>query len=183
MTGRLAGGVRITPDIAGTYRAVLEIGDDIAHPLPPATAHAVADSILAAVAAAEYDAAVLRQWAHIADDGGTLGARLVAMLRRDRPPIDWPTPLTLEPCISARTGRPFLTVHIAGTPVGHWALDDARALAVGVLEAVAAADLDSAYLRALRTLGGVDENCRAAVADLEQHRDENIDKATEETAT
>lgn len=102
--------VRTVPGPDGTYHPVLEIDDDTAFPLTPTTAHAHAVAVLAAVAHAEYDAAVLHQMGSGGQQNQQHAAQLVHALREDRPPIAWPSPLALDPGVSAFTGRAFLTV-------------------------------------------------------------------------
>jgi len=172
--------IRTTPDLDGIYLVVLEIDDDTSHPLDADTAMAYARAVLCAVARAEHDAAVVSQMRKIGEggrEGLQAAAELVGSIRGDRPPISWPTPLELAPVVSTATGAPFLTVSIKVTAVGQWTMEDARGHALGVLEAVEAADLDAAYLRALRGLEIDEQRARAIVADLANHRTDS----TEET--
>ncbi len=169
--------IRTTPDLDGIYWVVLEIDDDTSHPLPVASAMVHARAVLAAVARAEYDAAVVRQMTKVGKAGDKdhrHAATLVGMMRNDRPPIEWPSPLALEPGVSAFTGDPFLHVMIRGRIVGQWTIPDARDHAIGVLEAVEAAYLDGGYLRALRTAGIDDPQARAVVDNLATHRPEAV---------
>jgi hypothetical protein len=160
---------RTVPDLDGTYHAALEIDDDTAFPLTDTTAHAHAVAVLSAVARAEYDAAVLHQLGGPPEDQIRAG-QMVSVLRDLRAPIAWPSPLTLEPGVSAFNGRPFLTVNIHGRPVGQWTPSDARGNALHVLEAVEAASLDTDYGRVLRDVGVPAEQARTVVADLATHR-------------
>lgn len=161
--------IRTAPTPGGTYRVTLEIDDDTAQVLGRGWAQIYASAILAAVARAEYDAAVIRQMTAVA--GQTAAVALVAQMRADRPPITWPTPLTLDPGVSAATGAAFLHILIKGEIVGQWTIPDAREHALAVLEAVEVADLDGAYLRALRSSCGVDEHqARVVVDGMAEHR-------------
>jgi hypothetical protein len=162
--------IRTASDITGTYRVVLEIDDDTSHGLTREGAQAYATAVLAAVARAEYDAAVIRQITTIADLG-TAGM-LVTAIRADRPPITWPTPLTLIPGVSAATRAAFLHIAIRTKVIGQWTIPDAREHAAAVLEAVEVADLDGGYLMALRSSPlSIDEIvARAMINDLAKYR-------------
>ena len=131
--------IRTTPAAHDTYRPVLEIDDDTAHDLGGGTAWRHAHAVLAAAARAEHDAAVIRQMSAPDADNARRAAELVALLREDRPPIEWPTVLTLEPVVSAFTGDAFLLVQIRGRAVGQWTTGDAREHAIAAIEADAAA--------------------------------------------
>lgn len=174
MTGRPAAStiwVRTVPTSDG-YQAVLEIDDDTAHPLTAAVAHAHAAAVTAAVARAEYDAAVLHQLGRDPRHS-TIPApagHLIRTLRAARPAITWPTPLTIEPGVSAFTRDPFLTVLIHGRAVGQWTPDDARGHAIHVLEVVEGAALDGAYRQALCTLGVAPGDAGWIIGRLGEHR-------------
>jgi hypothetical protein len=170
--GSCGGGVwiRTTPDTFGTYRCVVELDDDTSHPITRDTAPAYARAILQAVSAAEYDAAVIRQMTQGSGLGRESAVCLVRALRGERPPIAWPSPLRLEPGVSAAAGEPFLAVWIHGVAVGQWTVGQAREHAAGVMEAVEVADLDGGYLRALRAVDVDMANARAVVGDLGNHR-------------
>ncbi len=163
--------IRTVPDMGGTYRVVLEIDDDTSHPLDAGAAMTYARAVLSAVARAEHDAAIVRQMRKISDGNGLqMASELVGSIRADRPPIAWPTPLQLDPGVSMATGDAFLRILVKGEPVGQWTPGDARDHALGVLEAVEAADLDGAYLRALRGVGIDDGRGRSVVDDLVNYR-------------
>ena len=159
-----------TPDGSG-YIVTLEVGQDTARILTPDEAMAHAAGVLAAAHRAEYDAAVLAQLTKLGiDREGTV--MVVRQLRADRPPLDPAVtyPLTLEPCVNG-AGVPFITVASPGHEQGQWTTTDARSHAIAVLECVAVADLDAAYLRALTGLIGLDKNrARRAVEDLVNYR-------------
>lgn len=163
--------VRTVPDPDGTYHPVLEIDEDTAFPLTPDTAHAHATAVLAAVARAEYDAAVLHQMGSGGEQNRQHAGQLVRALREDRPPIAWPSPLTLDPGVSAFTGRPFVVVQIHGRPVGQWTPQDARGHAVHVLEVVEGARLDTAYHQRLVGFGVDPGKAARIVDDLGNHRE------------
>lgn len=156
-----------TPD--GVYRATLTWGEDHALVLDQEAAATHAREVLAAVAAAEYDAAVVSQLTALTDQDSAL--HMVRELRKDRAAGSTSTGLELVPGVSAFTGQAYLKIVLDGKPIGQWDPDDARQHAMYVMEAVQAAELDSAYLRLLRGVIGLDEQTgRAAVAGLRKHR-------------
>lgn len=159
------------PDIDGTYRVTLEIDADTSYNLDRCTAQTHATAILAAVARAEHDAAVIRQMRKVGT-GREAAVELITTIRADRPAIDWPAPLQLTPGVSSKTGDPFLHVTIKRKAIGQWTMDDARNHAMSVLEAVEVADLDGAYLRALMTIGVDEPRARATVGNLADFRDD-----------
>ena len=153
-----------------TFIAVLESTDDSSLPLTFETSAAYAQSILAAVARAEYDAIVLRQLSDKLKLDLQTAGQMVGDLRADRPPAVSSFPLRLKPGVNSKK-EPFLTVEINGEDVGQWDLEAARKHALAALEAPYVADLDAGYLRALIGVVGVEEHvARNVVADLEVHR-------------
>ena len=168
--GALSGSVwiRTLPDLDGVYRCVVEIDDDISHPINRDTAPTYTRAILQAVSRAEYDAAVIRQLGPKTNQQAA--AQLVAGMRGERPPIAWPSPLQLEPGVSAFTGDAFLHVRVGSRTVGQWTIPDAREHATAVMEAVEVADLDGGYLRALRSIDVDEPRARTVVDDLANHR-------------
>lgn len=165
--------VRITStDTDLGYVAAVSVGPDLIRTLTRTEALAHAAAVLDAGQRAEYDACVVRQMTDHSGIGEQATALLIADLRKDRPPLDEKAlvPLGLEPGIN-RQHEPFVTVSVHGTRVGRWTPADCRRHALGVLELVAAVDLDSAYLRALRGLVGLDETrARNVVGDLVNYR-------------
>jgi len=159
---------RTVPDLESeAYYPVLEIDADTSFPLHGEVAAQHATAVLTAVAHAEYDAAVLRQFS----DDKQMAVRIVVKLRDRRPGIDWPSPLQLAPGVSAFTGKPFLHVRIYDRTVGQWEVSAARDHALYVLESGIVADLDGSYLHELKTLGVDVSRARAVVDDLVNHRD------------
>lgn len=173
--GRDAVWVRTVPSIAGdrSFYPVLEIDDDTSATITPQVAAAHATAIGAAIARAEHDAFAVRQLRFLLnrapdlpDVDGFVG-HLVSALRKDRRPIVWPTPLRLEPGVSAFTGKPFLTVFVGIRAAGQWEIDDARRHVSHVFETLEAARLDGAYLQMLMDRFRVpEEDARATVAHL-----------------
>ena len=164
--------IKTEPTVDGSaYVVTIEASDDRAMVLTPDRALRYASAILAYVARAEYDAAVVRQLRNLVDDMTAVG-QIVTDLRTDRPPIsdDATAPLRFEGGVSAFTGKAFLHIAIDGK-VGQWEIPAAKEHALAVLEAVSAADLDSGYYRALRGMVGLDENrARQVIDDLGKWR-------------
>jgi|GEM_PF-2727938 len=147
---------------------------DIARILTPDEALTYAAGVLAASARAEYDAAVLRQ---LTSSKLKLpmeaAAEVISGLRKDRPPLDPEItyPFTFEPGVT-KAGKPFVKIICVGEPTGQWDAADGRSHAMGVLESVAVADLDSAYLRALVGAIGLDRaRAMNVVDDLANYRE------------
>lgn len=158
-----------TPDGAG-YMVTIEADDDTVRALTPSEAVAYATDVLAAVARAEHDAAVARQMSHVMDM--TAAAQMVKDLRADRPPLDpaATAPIGLE-CGVTKELFPFLIVSVNGKPAGQWTMQDAREHAFIVLTSVTVADLDSAYLRLLTGMVGIDKaTAFNVVEDLTKYR-------------
>lgn len=166
--------VRTDPGIDGVYRPAIDFDDDNAYQLDEKSALAYVMEILRAVAYAEYDAAVLAQMTKVSEgkaEGPELAVSIVQDLREDRPETTGVTPLRVIPGVSQATREPFLRIEIDGRPVGQWTPQDAREHALIVLESVIVADLDSAYLRMLRSLVGLEEDrARTVVGDLQNYR-------------
>lgn len=163
--------IRTAPDIDGTYRPVLEIDDDTSYPLTAKSAVVYANEILHAAAIADYEAAVLAQMTKVSNVEATIAAQVIGELRADRPDTKPLTPLRLIPGVSAFTGEAFLTVEIKGRVVGQWTPAAAREHARFALEAVHVANLDSAYLRWLRSGPNIEEHrARVIVEDLANFR-------------
>lgn len=166
--------LRSAPSADGsTYVVTLEVSADRVLTLTPTLAVAYASAVLAAAARADYDAAVLRQLTSadgLGVDHRTAAGLLADSVRPDRPPLPDPTDgmLTLTPGVSLtpdRQLRPFLVVNLDGQPAGQWTPDDARAHAMTALEAVAVADLDAGYYRALIGPVGTDPDAARRVVD------------------
>lgn len=135
------------------YRVSIAASDDVAKTLTPDVALKHAYAVLQVAQQAAYDAAVMKQLTHLGVEHGD-AARLIADMREDRPAANPKhlAPLELTPGVSAFTGEPFIHVGVQGEKVGQWDFKDAQHHALAVLGAVAAADLDSAYLRMLSTM-------------------------------
>jgi len=159
--GEHANGVWIKsePDEAGAYHLFLELGPDDVLPLSAKDVATWAWQVLTAVAIAEYDAAVLRQLT--AFGSKREAATFVLAMRDDRADgqeIDMIEGLCLIPGVSATNWEPFLTLSRHGVDVGQWSRSDAREHVLNVQQALAVTDLDSAYLRVLRSRIGLDEH-------------------------
>lgn len=165
--------IKTEPTVDGSaYVVTIEASDDRSVVLTPDRALRYADAVLAYVARAEYDAAVVKQLRNLVDDMQAVG-QIVTDLRNDRPPIadDATAPLSFESGVSAFTGEAFLHIAIDGKKVGQWDIPDAKAHALEVLESVSVADLDSGYYRALRSRVGLDESrARQVIDDLGKWR-------------
>lgn len=164
--------IKSEADEHGTYHVYLELGEDDVIPLGVDDAYGWAREVLSAVAAAEYDAAVLHQ----ADALGLEDAavEVVTQLRADRAehvPVSAIPGLALVPGVSAATRMGFLRLERHGEPIGQWELEDARQHALAVIEAFEVSILDSSYLRMLERAIGVErDRALQVVADLYRHR-------------
>lgn len=167
--------IRTAPDTDGTYRVSLELSDDIAEFLDPATAMRHAQYVLTQVCRAEFDAKVVKQFDSLlppvrpggsADDRAATIALMIRDLRKLRIEPIPPTRLSIRPGVN-QTREPFLTVLIDDDAVGQWSIDDGRSHAGGVIEAVEAADLDNQYLQVLtKSVELTDEMARRVISNL-----------------
>lgn len=158
-----------TPDGKG-YAVVLEFTDDVSASVTPEEAHRYTAAVMAAVARAEYDAAVLRQLTALVDEGSAVQA--ISDMRQDRIPLDFDMcrPFWVAPGVN-QEGKPFLHLMLDDKPFGQWSIGAAKRHAINVLECVAGADLDAAYLRYLKGTVGLPENSAlGAIQDLGNHR-------------
>lgn len=165
--------IKTEPSLDGsTYVVTIEASEDRAVTLTPDRALRHASEVLSTVARAEYDAAVFAQMSALGNLEPEAVGQLILDLRRDRPNLDPEAtqPLRLEPGVNA-SGKPFLALYLDDRQVGQWGPADARRHALGVIEAVHAADLDSGYYRALTGLVGLEEpRARNVIDDLIKHR-------------
>lgn len=156
----------VMPD--GSYGAEVTVGDDVAWTLWRGAAIRYAVGVVAAATQAEFDAkllAVLRGTGM----GDQLAGSLVGDVRADRGAestlFGSTKPLTLIPGVSAFTAQPFIAVHHDQHPGWQWSPDEARVHALGVLEAVAAAEEDNRAHTILTGTYGVDSNTARGVLD------------------
>lgn len=159
----------VAPD--GTFVVTVSAGPDAAVTLDRDGAVAYAVALIDVAGRAEYDAAVLRQLGHAGlSEDATLP--FVRELRADRPPPAATFgPLRFEPIVSHRTREPIVEIHVGEGPDRYgMSPDAARGHATHVLDVLAVADLDAAYLRRLRLTGLEDDRARAVVEDLGKHR-------------
>lgn len=161
------------PMLDGTgYMVTINAGKDKATTLTPDAALIYAQHLLWVASRAEYDALVAKQLYDLIKDKPlpeeppeSSVAHMVTQLREDRPPLDKTVtyPLTFEPAVNARW-EPFVTVEIEGDRrLGSWDIQAARRHALGVVESVHVADLDSGYKRLLVGTVGLDEGTAGAV--------------------
>jgi hypothetical protein len=167
--------IKTTPALDGSgYVVTLEADDDTARVLTPTEALAYAAGVLAAASRCEYDAAVIRQMTRALKLPVATAAQVITDLRADRPPLDpsATAPMWLEPGVNKDLDG-FLVISINGKKVGQWNATDARGHALAVIESIAVADLDSAYVRVLVGSVGIDKaRALQVVDDLGNHRDE-----------
>lgn len=166
--------IRTEPTIDGkAYVVTLSLSDDFSMTLTPIRATAYAGALLAAVAQAEYDHAILRQFREKLGVGDDVAAQMILDVRRDRPRLE-AVGLAFIPGVSVRLQHPYIQVNGRdGTEYGQLDAHAGRRHALGVLEAVPAADLDAGYYRALRSLVNLDEaRAREVVEDIGAWRQE-----------
>jgi hypothetical protein len=165
--------IKSEPDERGAYHLHLELGEDDVVPLDAEAVYGWAREVMAAVAAAEYDAAVMRQLQSLGVEQRA-AAELVQMMRQDRAehvPVSLIPGLALVPGVSAFTGNGFLRLERHGKAVGQWEMNDARQHALGIIEALEVTALDSAYLRVLQGNVSLDrDRALVVVGALAQHR-------------
>lgn len=154
----------------GTYTCEIAYTDDVSRVLAPHEVGPYTDTLLAAVVAAEYAAAIVRQHTVALGVSRADAHQLVIDLRKSIPSIDQTSvkPLIVRPSVGRRTGKPFLHLRLAGTTMQwQWEPASVREHAQAVREAVLVADLDAAYRRLLIGSYGIDDTrARAAIGDL-----------------
>lgn len=158
----------VMPD--GTYGVSINVGVDRAWALNRDQAVAYAVTCITRATEAEHDAAVFAAMRAAGIDVKVAGLFVVEDLRPDRPDDDSATaPLRFRPALGLKVG-PFLMMDLDGSQAGELTPADLRNHAVGVLQALAAADLDAAARRALTgTMGLDDDRARAFVGSLANH--------------
>jgi hypothetical protein len=165
--------IKTEPSLDGsTYVVTVEVSADRAIILSPESAPRYAMTILAAVARAEYDAAVYRQMSAVMPDDKRAVGGLISDLRADRPDIDLSAtaPLEIRPGVN-KDAEPFLTVLIEDEPVGQWTIADANEHVLVALQVSAVADLDAGYYRVLTGIVGIEpDRARTIIDDLQHHR-------------
>lgn len=164
--------IRSYADEGGHYHVVIEADDDTSFPMDATAAYGWAREVLSAVAAAEYDAAVIKQL-HSTALGAAAIAQVVQEIRADRAgevPLSMVPGLSMTPGVSQRTGEGFLVLSVRGTAVGQWEMDAAREHALALLTCIEVAVLDGAYLRALEKFGLEPQTALHVVSQLGEFR-------------
>lgn len=178
MSGGGNEGLWVRSDVlpTGVYGVSINVGDDRAWTLPPDRAVRYAATCVRRATEAEHDAAVLSFLTAPSKAGLDLpdetAAGLIAHdLRPDRAIDHSETePLRFHVAIGARTRKPFLRMELDGNDAGELTPADLRDHAMGVLQTLAAADLDAALVRCMVSTVGTDENrARGMVEALQQH--------------
>lgn len=168
--------IKTEPLIDGSgYMVTLDASEDVSVSLTPAEAFRHAQGILAAAHRAAYDAAVMRQLIRKLHIDDMAAMEFVMSMRKDRPPLapEDTAPIWLEPGVTRPPEmRPFLVQSVNGEKVGQWDIDQAERHARAVLAMSGVADLDSGYLRALRTIGIEEYRAHNVIDDLKNFREE-----------
>lgn len=158
----------LLPD--GTYGVGLNYGDDLAWLLNRGQSLAYAAACVAVATTAEHEAAVFASMTSrgIPDDAV---AELILGIRQDRPATHADThPLRFEPGVALADRHPFVKIQADGQMPSQVSPEALRQHAGGVLQALAAADLDAALLRALVSRVDLEEAAaRAVIDDLGNH--------------
>lgn len=154
------------PDGSPSYIVTVSVSDDVALSLKADAAVRYVATVTRAAVLARHDAAVMRQLTGrigltVKDAGYT-----IAEMRQDREPVhdEHTAPLRFEPIVAARDLGPYVHVWAGDKRISQWEPDDCIEHASYVMQCLAGADLDSAYLLYLKRVIGVeDEVARAAV--------------------
>lgn len=164
------------PDGTG-YFATISITNDIAFPLDRETARDYTEKLIDLVNRAEYDSCIFKQVKHISrgveDQDGVLRdiADMLSIVRGKREDISFDRyPVSYSFGINAE-GEAFVLINIDGENVGQWSVEDTRAHATSIMDALVVAPLDDAYLDALTSVYGVDQGiARNVISDLLEYR-------------
>lgn len=158
----------VAPD--GTYVTTVHATEDVAFTLTRTEAITYAAQVMDASARAEFDAAVVAQLRVVGMDMPLI-ASVVNDLRAERPPIQFSTPLSVDPFVTAAKSEAQLYVLVNGKRYAQWTPADAAQHVAQVLEVAAGVDLDAAYRRYLvGPIGMDDEKARTLVGSLANHR-------------
>lgn len=162
--------IRTQPSQDGKrYVVTIEASQDRALTLTPANAMLYAGAVIEIAERAEYDAMVAKQLRSLdVEEDHVL--HMVSDLRNNRTPVNrriFGGHLNFDGGVSLFTGEPFLTIFVDGKPAGQLSPLAAKRHALGVIEAVKAAELDEVYYRLLRKNIGLNETvARNVVSDL-----------------
>lgn len=165
--------IRTEPTIDGShYIVTVSFTDDFSFTVTPTRATAYTVALLAAVADAEYDHAVLRLAQERLKLDFSTAYLLVRDLRGERPERK-AAGLAFEPLVSAEQNVPLVNIKnmTTGDYYTQWSPASCRRHALHVLEAPAAADLDATFYRILRSSVGTEEHvARNVIDDLQHYR-------------
>lgn len=158
----------LLPD--GSYGVGLSLGEDRAWVLARGAAVRHATAVIAAATAAEHDSALVATL-RAKDMPETLIGQVLVDVRegRDETRAGATRPLRLTPGVSMFTGGPFLRVHVDGVEPWRWSPADARRHAFGVLQSIAAADLDGRLRDVLVGNGVPPVSVRELIGSMGEH--------------
>lgn len=159
----------VNPDGSAGYIVTVSATDDVALSLKADAAVRYVATATRAAVIARHDAAVMHQLTTRFGLDPVTGAQAVADLRQDREPLNdaATAPLRFDPIVSGTTLRPYVHLWAGDTKISQWTPKDCLEHAGYVMEALAGADLDSAYYQYLRQTIGIDvQRARAVVAHL-----------------
>lgn len=166
------GGVWIKSELGedDTYHLFVEWGPDRVMPLTDEMGVDWCRTVMAAVAAAEHDATLIRHLREMKMPDPLIGSILTRARseRAERASRAFLPGITLTPGVSATTGGPFIGLH-DGRRVGQWSCQDARDHAIGILEALETVELDRILLRTLMHCGVTRDQAASLVMDLGAH--------------
>lgn len=154
----------------GDYIVGFSHGPDSAWSLGERAAREHAIRVAQAATTADHDSALVTFLTTVGTDASAIADVLRHIrVQRGLPGRAWPGPLYLAPAVRM-DGKPFLDIYLHGTRIGQWAPSEARSHALGVLDAVAGAHLDSRLLKVLTRTLEIDEmRARAVVGTMIDH--------------
>lgn len=152
----------VLPD--GSYGVTISVGEDKAWTLARRRAERYAVACMARATEAEHDAAIYKLLTvRLGLEAQFAAAFIVQTIRAARQPDDRATaPLRYVPSLTL-AGKPFISQELDGAVVGQLTPADLRDHTVGVLQVLAATDLDRRLHRALVGEIGLDEATALAV--------------------
>lgn len=172
--------VLVDADDSGDYCLLLELDDDTVTALSVPEAREWVATMMAAQAAAEYDAAVIKQLKAVGMDSAPI-AQVLLELRALRPQLGLNRlDVELVPGVN-RNVESFVHIMHKGEVIGQWDGEQIHCHVLGVLDAIAVLPLDGGYLRVLRDVVELDDHrARFIVAELGDHRDQRADPTSAE---
>lgn len=156
--------VRSSADpLSDGYYAAIDFDQDTTILLDAETTPSVANAMIQVVTYAEYDVAVLKQLrSQVSDENTAIQAVVDLRGMRPKPDLSALAPYSFTPGVNQET-KPFVTVYKNEEAVAQIDLDALRGMAIDLMDAVHAAQLDQIYHTYLTETIGVSSDAATGV--------------------